>query len=100
MKIEFLFIIIIIGFVASYLVDINYLKKLRNNEKNFAIWEVILANVFFGGPILLFFYIFDDFRHEDRLNKYVFLISGLALTAGQILLIVLLFRFKLIILIN
>jgi len=96
-KIEILFVIIIVGFVTSYLVDMAYLKKLRNNEKNFPIWEVILVNLFFGGPILLLFYIFDDFRLEDQINKYAFLMSGIILTVVQILIVFLLFQFKLII---
>jgi len=96
MKIEFLFIIIMLGFITSYLVDINYLKKLRNNEKNYPLWEVVTANVFFGGPSLLLFYIFKEFRDEDKLNNYTFLISGLLLSALQISGIYLLFHFELI----
>ena len=96
-KIEFLFIIIMFGFITSYLVDITYLKKLRSGGKTFPRWEVILANIFFGGPILLLFYIFEDYRLEDKLNHYSFLISAILLVVIQVTVIFLLFHFDLII---
>ena len=89
-----------LGFITSYLVDINYLKKLRNNNKNFPRIEVILANIFFGGPILILFYIFEEFRAEDKLNRRSFLISGIILSILQVVLVYLLFHFKLIIFIT
>lgn len=95
-KVEILFILIILGFITSYLVDINYLKKLRSGAKTFARWEVIMSNIFFGGPILLLFYIFEDYRVEDQQHKYSFLIAGIILTIAQVVGIYLLFHFNLV----
>lgn len=101
MRIEYLFIIIMFGFITSYLVNISFLKKLRNNENNYRLWEVIMANIFFGGPLLLLFYaVFDEIRLQDRLSHHAILIFAILFSIMQVVGVYLLFHFKLIILLT
>jgi hypothetical protein len=89
-----LILVVILGLLSSYLLMINYLKKLRSGQKTPKPIEMALSCAFFGGPVLLLFYIFSDFRLEDSLHKRVFLISGIIETVLQGLLIFLLIYFK------
>lgn len=89
-----LILVVILGLLSSYLLMINYLKKLRGGQKTPKPIEMALSCIFFGGPILLLFYIFSDFRLEDSMHKRVFLISGIIETLLQGLLIFLLIYFK------
>lgn len=96
MPIEVFFILFVLGFLSSYFTNLKYLKKLRNGEENFKRIQIILTSIIFGGPVLLLFYMFDDYRLEDKMHKRGFLITGIIMTILQVILIYLLFHFQVI----
>lgn len=96
MDITLFFLLFVIGFVTNYFVNINYLKKHREGVTNYKDFEVILTAIFFGGPILLLFYIFPEIRTLDKEKRYLRLISGLLITILQIIGVCLLFHYGLI----
>jgi len=96
MPLYLLIVVIVAGMLVSYLTDLNYLKNLRSQKEGIKPIELCLCNIFFGGPVLLLFQIFDDFRLDDQVNKRIFLIAGIILTVIQLLLVILLFYFRLI----
>lgn len=95
MKFIVFFPIIIVLFVICYGSCISYVKKLRNgDDKGLKHYQVILLCILFGGPALLITYMFKEIREEDILHHYLYLISGIALSVLQILLVFLLCYFQ------
>lgn len=86
-----------LGVIATYITGIQYLKSLRNQIKNkVSSLALILTSLIFGGPIVLFLYcMFSEIRNQDKLvEKNRMLISEIVISIAQIILIVLLFVFK------
>ncbi len=90
-----LVLIVIFGFIVNYLVMVRHVKNLREPDaKRFNKYEIAACGIFFGGPVLLFSYLFKEIRDEDIFeNHYLYLISGIVLTIIQIVAIVLLVYF-------
>ncbi len=90
-----LVIIIMAGFLTNYMILLSIVKRVRNNDpKRLPTWEIIASGIFFGGPLMIFFYIFPEYREVDQEQKKAFLISGIILTILQILLVFLLLYFN------
>ena len=86
-----------LGVIATYITGIQYLKSLRNQIKNkVSSLALILTSLIFGGPIVLFLYcMFSEIRNQDKLvEKNRMLTSEIVISIAQIILIVLLFVFK------
>ncbi|MFA5486233.1 MAG: hypothetical protein WC275_04065 [Bacilli bacterium] len=96
MDISLFFLLFVIGFITNYFVNVNYLKKLREGVTNYKDIEVIFTAIFFGGPVLLLFLMFEEIRAHDKNNRHLRLISGVIITILQIIGIYLLFHFGLI----
>lgn len=90
-----LVLIIVFGFIVNYMVMVRHVKNLRDPEvKRFNKYEIAACGIFFGGPVLLFSYVFKEIRDEDMFdNHYLYLISGIVLTIIQIVAAVLLVYF-------
>lgn len=80
----------IIGFISNYMLNLSFLKQLRSGNRKLKPQDLMLTSIFFGGPILLLFYMFEDFRAEDKLNKNQLLITGIIGTVIQVALLVIL----------
>lgn len=97
MHISILVIIILLGFLTSYMAAIGYVKGIRENlKKHLRDIDVILISIVFGGPALLITYMFSEVRIEDTTHHYRYLICGIVFTILQILIVVLLFVFNVI----
>lgn len=95
MSIYTFFSLLIICFLGTYLLNIQYLKYLRK-ERSRRIRDIdcILTSILFGAPVLLVMELaFYEIRYEDGAHKYRMLISSIILTIIQITAIVLLFYF-------
>lgn len=95
MSIYTFFSLLIICFLGTYLLSIQYLKYLRK-ERSRRIRDIdcILTSILFGAPVLLVMELaFYEIRYEDGAHKYRMLISSIILTIIQITAIVLLFYF-------
>ncbi|MCI6788378.1 MAG: hypothetical protein MR606_00750 [Mollicutes bacterium] len=91
--------LIVLGWITTYGAGISYLKKLRGEKTESKINDitVIVTSILFGSLInLLLYCLFDEIRLEDSTNKNRFLISSIVLLCLHILLIFLLFYFKVI----
>ena len=91
--------LIVLGWITRYGAGISYLKKLRGEKTESKINDitVIVTSILFGSLInLLLYCLFDEIRLEDSTNKNRFLISSIVLLCLHILLIFLLFYFKVI----
>lgn len=80
----------IIGFISNYMLNLSFLKQLRSGNRKLKPRDLMLTSIFFGGPILLLFYMFEDYRAEDKLNKNELLITGIIVTIIQVALLVVL----------
>lgn len=95
MSIYTFFSLLVICFLGTYLLSIQYLKYLRK-ERSRRIRDIdcILTSILFGAPVLLVMELaFYEIRYEDGAHKYRMLISSIILTIIQITAIVLLFYF-------
>lgn len=95
MSIYTFFSLLVICFLGTYLLSIQYLKYLRK-ERSRRIRDIdcILTSILFGAPVLLVMELaFYEIRYEDGVHKYRMLISSIILTIIQITAIVLLFYF-------
>lgn len=95
MSIYTFFSLLVICFLGTYLLSIQYLKYLRK-ERSRRIRDIdcILTSILFGAPVLLVMELaFYEIRYEDGAHKYRMLISSIILTIIQIIAIVLLFYF-------
>lgn len=91
--------LIVLGWITTYGAGTSYLKKLRGEKTESKINDitVIVTSILFGSLInLLLYCLFDEIRLEDSTNKNRFLISSIVLLCLHILLIFLLFYFKVI----
>lgn len=91
--------LIVLGWITTYGAGISYLKKLRGEKTESKINDitVIVTSILFGSLInLLLYCLFDEIRLEDSTNKNRFLISSIVLLCLHVLLIFLLFYFKVI----
>ncbi len=82
--------LVVIGFLSNYMLNINFLKQLRSGTRKLKPRDLIVTAIFFGGPVLLLFYMFDDYRAEDKDNKNQLLITGIVTTVFQIALLIIL----------
>lgn len=90
-----------IGFLTSHLIGIRYLKTLRGliNKHPTTVYEFIATATLLGGPVLLMHYaLFEEDRKADQtaLRSNILLISGIVITIIQIIIVALLFYFKVI----
>ena len=91
--------LIVLGWITTYGTGISYLKKLRGEKAESKINDitVITTSILFGSLInLLLYCLFNEIRLEDSTNKHRFLISSIILLCLHVLLIFLLFYFKVI----
>ena len=83
------------GLLTNYLVMISHIRRLRNDGEGFKKGEILATTIFFGGPILLLYNIYQDVRDDDP--KHLYLIFGIIYTVLQSLLVFLLIYFKVVI---
>ena len=90
----YVFVVILMGILFSYLECIKYLKGLRGITNEIPDHYPILVCILFGGPCLLLTYLFSEIRAEDSLHHRRYLICGIVFTILQVTLIFLLIHFK------
>jgi hypothetical protein len=90
-----LVVIIMFGLLTNYLVMISHIRRLRNDGEGFKKGEILATTIFFGGPILLLYNIYQDVRDDDP--KHLYLIFGIVYTLLQALLVFLLIYFNVVI---
>lgn len=95
MDISILFVLIVGGFLLSFINIITYIKALKNKQKATDL-VILILGILFGGPAMLFSYLFVEIRDEDMIHKYRYLVLSITYTIIEIILIVLLFYFNLI----
>lgn len=95
MSIYTFFTLIVICFLGTYLLTIQYIRYLRKErERKIRDIDCILVSILFGAPVLLVMELaFPEIRFEDGVHKYRMLISSIILTIIQITGIVLMFYF-------
>ena len=98
MDIYTFFTLIVICFLGTYLLEIQYIRYLRKERnKKIRDIDVILVSILFGGPVsFVMWCAFDEIRTEDKFNHYRMLISSIVLSIIQIVIVILLFYFGLI----
>jgi len=95
MDISILFLLIVGGFLMSFINCTVYVKALKNQTKTSDIVSLVIGAIF-GGPAMLFFYIYSEVRDEDFTHHYRFLILSIIYTIVEIIVIILLFSFNLV----
>ena len=94
---EIFFILLVVGLVSNYLLALRYLKGLRGEVTLIKDINLILCSIVWGTPIIIFMYlIFNEIRMEDKANKYRLIISEVIILVLHVVLIFLLFYFKVI----
>ena len=94
---EIFFILLVVGLVSNYLLALRYLKGLRGEVTLIKDINLILCSIVWGTLIIIFMYlIFNEIRMEDKANKYRLIISEIIILILQVVLIFLLFYFKVI----
>ena len=76
MDFTYLVVLIIAGFLITYMFGISYLKVLRGeSSQNIKYFHVLLISLLFGGLAdLLLYAMFKDIRDEDRIDSHKFII--------------------------
>ena len=99
MDFTYLVVLIIAGFLITYMFGISYLKVLRGeSSQNIKYFHVLLISLLFGGLAdLLLYAMFNDIRDEDRVDSHKFIIFSILINLFQILIIILLYIFNLIV---
>jgi len=95
MPLYLLIVLIVIGMLTNYFMLLGHLKKIRNTGEGLKHYEIILSSIFFGGPLIILFYIFSDFRDDDT-PKHTMLWLGIACTIIESIIIALLIYYKII----
>ena len=99
MDFTYLVVLIIAGFLITYMFGISYLKVLRGeSSQNIKYFHVLLISLLFGGLAdLLLYAMFKDIRDEDRVDSHKFIVFSILINLFQILIIILLYIFNLIV---
>ena len=88
--------LIVLGWLSTYGAGIAYLKSLRGDiKKKISDVSVLTTSILFGSLISLFLYaLFEEIRLEDLTKKHRYLIVSVGLLIIHVLIILLLFYFK------